>query len=167
MRVTWIERAGNFCYKTLLILTCHFEDTGWAVPISLAGNLPGVLEVRILEHKFPLLALHYDLDSAVLDVDLLAVSVPGDLSISRLDINLKLTSVMLDNILTFQLWCEGVWIFWDKNENYTCELKIDKLMSYLARNKREGHIFLFLWPAIWFLNTCNVNICPVVQARDV
>lgn len=110
----------------LLILTCYFEDTGWAVPISLAGNLPGVLEVRVLKHQFPFFPLHDNLDPAVLNVDLLPIPVPGDLCIIRLDINLKLTSVMLDNILTFQLWREGVWIFWDKNENYTCELKLKR-----------------------------------------
>ena len=110
----------------LLILTCYFEDTGWAVPISLAGNLPGVLKVRVLKHQFPFFPLHDNLDPAVLNVDLLPIPVPGDLCIIRLDINLKLTSVMLDNILTFQLWREGVWIFWDKNENYTCELKLKR-----------------------------------------
>ena len=85
------------------LLTSNFEDTGGAVSIGLAGDFPDVLQVRVLEHQLPLLPLHHDLDPPVLDIDLLAVPVPGDLCVIRLHIDLELTSVMLHNILTLQL----------------------------------------------------------------
>ena len=59
------------------MLTCNFEDAGWAVAIGLAGDLSSVLQVRVLEDQLPLLPLHHDLHAPLLHGDLLAVSVPG------------------------------------------------------------------------------------------
>ena len=68
----------------------------------------------VLEYQFSFFALHDNFHSAVLGVDFLSVSIPGDLGIIRLHVDLKLTAVVLHHALPLQLGGEGVGVLWKK-----------------------------------------------------
>ena len=66
----------------------------------------------VLEYQFSCFALHHNLHPAVLGVDLLAISIPGDLGVLRLHVDLELTAVVLHHVLAFQLGGESVGVLW-------------------------------------------------------
>ena len=62
----------------------------------------------VLEEQFSLFTLHHDFHSAVLGADFLAISIPGDLGIISLHVDLELTPVVLHHALALQLGGEAV-----------------------------------------------------------
>ena len=62
----------------------------------------------VLEYQFSLFALHDNFHPAVLGADFLAISVPGDIRILSLHVDLELAPVVLHHALALQLGGEGV-----------------------------------------------------------
>ena len=69
--------------------------------------------MSVLEYQFALFAFHDNFHSTVLGVYFLSISVPGDLRIVGLHIDLELAPVVLHHTLALELGGEGVGILFN------------------------------------------------------
>ena len=72
----------------------------------------------VLEYQFSFFALHDNFHSAVLGVYFLSISIPGDLGIICLNVDLKLAPVVLNHALALQLGGEGMGVLWKYFRSY-------------------------------------------------